>query len=184
VDTRTAPSSIPTRDDFAVSGDRRRFLISGMYSLLAAIASAFGITSALYLFRTPNRQKQITWVDAGNVSDLQAGVPKQVTFERNTVDGWKVERKKDSAWIINTAEGRLTAFAPLCTHLGCAYQWEPKQHQFLCPCHGSVFSKTGAVVAGPAPRPLDQYQVKREGQRIWLGPVLKSGPAENEESRS
>jgi quinol---cytochrome c reductase iron-sulfur subunit, bacillus type len=172
------------QQDLAPSVDRRRFLVSSIYSLLSAIAGALGITSAVYLFRAPKGGQRFTWVDAGNASDLQAGIPRQVTFERNNVDGWKVDRKKDSAWIVNSSEGKLTAFVPLCTHLGCAYQWEGKQGLFLCPCHGSTFSKTGQVIAGPAPRPLDQYEVKREGQRVWLGPVMKSGPAGNEDSRA
>jgi Rieske Fe-S protein len=32
----------------------------------------------------------------------------------------------------------------------------------------------GKVLGGPAPRPLDRYEVKVAGARIWLGPVEPS----------
>jgi cytochrome b6-f complex iron-sulfur subunit len=32
--------------------------------------------------------------------------------------------------------------------------WNRAQKKFMCPCHGSQYSKTGAVVRGPAPLPL------------------------------
>jgi cytochrome b6-f complex iron-sulfur subunit len=32
--------------------------------------------------------------------------------------------------------------------------WNRASKKFMCPCHGSQYSKTGAVVRGPAPLPL------------------------------
>jgi cytochrome b6-f complex iron-sulfur subunit len=42
----------------------------------------------------------------------------------------------------------------LCTHLYCVVDWKPDQDEFYCSCHGSVFSKDGKNLTGPAPRPL------------------------------
>lgn len=39
-----------------------------------------------------------------------------------------------------------------CTHLGCTVT--ATRSGFACPCHGSRFGPSGAVLAGPAPRPL------------------------------
>jgi cytochrome b6-f complex iron-sulfur subunit len=47
----------------------------------------------------------------------------------------------------------------VCTHLGCTVQWRPDQRDFSCPCHGSHFDATGAVVSGPAPRALPCYRL-------------------------
>lgn len=46
-----------------------------------------------------------------------------------------------------------------CTHLGCIAAWRPEVGKHICPCHGSEYDKTGAVLRGPAPRPLELAQV-------------------------
>jgi Rieske Fe-S protein len=49
-------------------------------------------------------------------------------------------------------------FSAICTHEGCTVA--PAGQQLRCPCHGSVYdATTGAVIRGPAPRPLPQVAV-------------------------
>ena len=55
------------------------------------------------------------------------------------------------------ASGSLTAVLARCTHRGC--QPEPVGNRLECPCHGSQFSFEGAVLNGPAERPLTRYEV-------------------------
>lgn len=163
-----------------LDNSRRGFLAAGIYGLLSIIGGSFGITSALYLFRTP-KQKGSGWADAGDVSALKVGIPQKITFERTRTDGWKISNQKDSAWILKAADSTVVAFSPLCTHLGCAYRWQSgavrsQDGTFVCPCHGSMFSRNGDVITGPANRPLDRFQLRREGTRLWLGSIL---PARN-----
>lgn len=154
--------------------DRRSFLEGAIYTLMSVIAGAVSITSALYLLRPPKNQSRSTWADAGDIGDFEAGVPKQVTFQRNHTDGWRSFTGKDSAWVVKSSDQAVTAFVPSCTHLGCAYAWQAKRGAFVCPCHGSVFSETGQVITGPAPRPLDRYQIEQIGSRLRIGPIAKS----------
>ncbi len=51
----------------------------------------------------------------------------------------------------------LLALDLACTHLGCTVT--ATESGFACPCHGSRFSSAGAVMAGPAPRPLRRLEV-------------------------
>lgn len=39
---------------------------------------------------------------------------------------------------------------PRCPHLGCALRWNPQEHSWDCPCHGSRFDKRGKLLNNPA----------------------------------
>jgi menaquinol-cytochrome c reductase iron-sulfur subunit len=153
--------------------ERRGFIGKAIYTLASLIAGTLAACGSTYLIGTPQMTED-AWADAGEVPNLRAGSPEEITFDRNRVDSWKTRTEKASAWVILNKQGKLNAFSPLCTHLGCAYHWQAEKRTFACPCHGSVFSADGEVLAGPAPRPLDRCAVKIEGTRLWLGPVKTS----------
>jgi cytochrome b6-f complex iron-sulfur subunit len=56
-------------------------------------------------------------------------------------------------YIVRSQQG-MWALSAICTHLGCITQWKPEANMIACPCHGSKFTRDGAKIAGPAPRPL------------------------------
>jgi menaquinol-cytochrome c reductase iron-sulfur subunit len=152
--------------------NRRSFLLAAVYTFPFLIAGTFMASIGTYLFGK-SKSEPDSWADAGDIGDLQKNEPRRVSFDRSVVDGWKVQTEKAGAWVVLNDRKELVAFSPLCTHLGCAYQWQVNKKAFTCPCHGSVFDIRGDVVAGPAGRPLDRYQVKVEGNRLWLGPLQK-----------
>jgi Rieske Fe-S protein len=47
------------------------------------------------------------------------------------------------------------AISSNCTHMGCTIN--PMGSGFRCPCHGARYDADGAVLSGPAPRPLEHY---------------------------
>ena len=153
---------------------RRKLLTGTMCALSSLILGGIGGSAGAYLLGGQAKQKNQEWTDAGELPELRPGTPEQITFERSRADGWEVRKEKDSAWVILNNDGTVTAFSPLCTHLGCAYQWSAQHKQFSCPCHGSAFTATGAVISGPATRPLDRFSTRLEGPRLWLGPTQVS----------
>ena len=62
----------------------------------------------------------------------------------------------------------LHAFEPICTHQGCEVDWRKREKNIFCSCHGSTFNSDGAVIRGPASRPLKSYPVKIEGESILV----------------
>ncbi|MGW0658435.1 FAD-dependent oxidoreductase [Streptodolium elevatio] len=55
----------------------------------------------------------------------------------------------------------LRAVSANCTHLGCTVQFNDAERTWDCPCHGSRFGVDGAVLNGPATRPLEPVVVDR-----------------------
>ncbi len=154
----------------AEDATRRRFLSGAICAIGAAIGAMLGVPALVYLFSPPKATKPGEWVDAGAVDALAPRQPVEVVFRRNRVDGWKVISERGSAWVVKGADNSITAFNPQCTHLGCAYHWEAQRNEFICPCHNSLFSIDGKVLAGPAPRPLDRYDVRVDGNKLMLRP--------------
>ena len=56
--------------------------------------------------------------------------------------------------VFRDRKGRTTTLSARCTHMGCTVKWNPAERTWDCPCHGSRFAPTGAVVNGPADRPM------------------------------
>ena len=137
------------------------------------MTAVLALPAAAYLFVKPKSQKQSDFVPAADLSQLTVGKPEEVVFRRTRVDGWRVLNEKSTAWVLRKDDQDVIAFAPQCTHLGCAYHWDEKENNFLCPCHTSTFSIDGKVLSGPAPRPLDRLVTKIDQGKILIGSEIQ-----------
>jgi cytochrome b6-f complex iron-sulfur subunit len=59
-------------------------------------------------------------------------------------------------FVVHDQDG-FAAISAVCSHLGCIVAGTPEG--FACPCHGSKFARDGKVTQGPAPSPLNWYEM-------------------------
>src|SRR5258708_2814855 len=67
-----------------------------------------------------------------------------------------VESGAGNFLVVRVAQDAFNAMTAICTHEQCTVTGFGNQI-FTCPCHGSQYSTTGAVVKGPASRPLQRF---------------------------
>ncbi|HEV7502049.1 MAG TPA: Rieske 2Fe-2S domain-containing protein [Vicinamibacteria bacterium] len=71
--------------------------------------------------------------------------------------------------VTRTSATAVVAVSRTCTHMACTVLIPGAPGQTLdCPCHGSRFTTAGAVVNGPADRPLPSFPARIDGQEVVI----------------
>jgi Rieske Fe-S protein len=91
------------------------------------------------------------WLTAPQETSLRAVKPGE---------GRVLELDGEAIAAFRSTRGRLTLLSPVCTHMGCRVDWNQAESTWDCPCHGSRFTPTGAVLSGPAESPLERAKKK------------------------
>jgi len=68
--------------------------------------------------------------------------------------------------LIETSSGEYRAFSAICTHLDCTVQYRSDEKLIWCACHNGRYDLTGKNIAGPPPRPLEEFTVNVRGEEI------------------
>jgi menaquinol-cytochrome c reductase iron-sulfur subunit len=137
------------------------------------IGTALLLPALQFLFSPGRRVNTDEWIAVADLDQLDPVRPVRVEFTRRVVDGWATANEIASTWVVRSRRGQVVAFAPECTHLGCAYSWDNANADFLCPCHGSRFDIDGGVKQGPAGKPLNRYPTKVEGRQLLIQPIRR-----------
>lgn len=126
----------------------------------AALAGGAGLAAVAALAACSPGQSggapksQPTGKKVGAVGDVPVGQAKSVSLP----DG-------SPAILARPTATTVACFSAICTHAGCTVQ--PRGAKLDCPCHGSQFNAlTGAVVRGPAERPLARIPVTVTGTQV------------------
>lgn len=139
---------------------------------VAALAGVSGIVMGIPLVSAligPALQKsKQNYAKVTDVASLQSGTPEDLNFAVVTEDAFIKSTDLHNIWAVKNSGNDVTVFSPICPHLGCRYTWQADSQHFVCPCHGSVFSKDGKVLGGPAPRPLDTLPTKIENGELYV----------------
>ena len=81
-----------------------------------------------------------------------------------------------SVWVLRSddeqGEPRIRCLQTTCPHLGCAVDRAADGNGFHCPCHDAVFDGDGKKMSGPAPRDMDELEMRlteagTDGER-WI----------------
>jgi len=70
------------------------------------------------------------------------------------------------ALLVKTPAGELKAFSAVCTHLACIVQYRSDLSEIWCACHNGHFDLNGKNIAGPPPKPLEEYAANVRGDQI------------------
>lgn len=62
----------------------------------------------------------------------------------------RMPRRQLGSNALEAARNLLTLSTPRCPHMGCALKWNPQEHSWDCPCHGSRFQEDGTLLDNPA----------------------------------
>ena len=68
--------------------------------------------------------------------------------------------------VLRTSDGAVRAFSAVCTHLNCTVQYRPDLQHIWCACHNGHYDLHGKNIAGPPPRPLEEYVVNVRRDQI------------------
>jgi Rieske Fe-S protein len=80
-------------------------------------------------------------------------------FDLRPGDGAIVEIKDEKVAAYIADDGTLYTLSARCQHMGCTVGWNSQARTWDCPCHGSRYDFKGAVINGPATRPLPPVEV-------------------------
>jgi len=158
---RSTPIAIP----------RRSFMqwVSAAGSVLMATLVGLPVLRA-FLSPTLQQPKPQSWIKvADDTALLDIGTPIRVDFVQTQDDAWVESRALLSVWLYTEDGETFKAYNGKCTHLGCGFTLAEDKKTFACPCHRGRFDiKTGAVLAGPPPRPLDELPVKVRDAAVYV----------------
>ena len=146
---------------------RRNFLSYGIGACLAFLGTLLGIPAIGAAVGPALRRSEAGWIHMGRVDSFPDGVPTAAEFIITRKDGWVEAHETKSVWVVRQG-AQVTVFNGRCTHLGCAYSWQPDRSRFFSPCHAGVFAMDGRVVAGPPPRPLDPLPIRVEAGNLLI----------------
>jgi nitrite reductase/ring-hydroxylating ferredoxin subunit len=145
---------------------RRRTILAMLLCLPAGLFLQLSNIARAFLTPVVTNGKYGGLIDAGHIDQLpQAEAPPRLIAAGRF-------------WLVHEKSG-IIALRHACTHLDCLFHYDENKDVFVCPCHGSEFSRDGYVLKGPANRPLERFPVQliTSDNRLFRESDVKTGAA-------
>jgi cytochrome b6-f complex iron-sulfur subunit len=133
---------------------RRKFIDYLMTTSLGAVIASALYPVVSFLVPPQTAESAELSVVAGRLDEIPANSGKLFKFGSRP------------GLLVRTGTGEVKAFSATCTHLDCTVQYRPDLNRIWCACHDGHFDLNGRNIAGPPPRPLDEYKVNLRGDEI------------------
>jgi menaquinol-cytochrome c reductase iron-sulfur subunit len=151
-----APGPQPTPEEMS-----RRTFVSGLSIACAGLCTMIMAVPIVGFVVAPLfRKVPDEWMPVGKVDDFEIGKTVDVPISDPSPLPWAGITAKSAAWLRRESADEFIAFSVNCSHMGCPVRWLADAQLFMCPCHGGIYYKDGAVAAGPPPRPLFRFSVR------------------------
>lgn len=136
--------------------NRREFV--GWMSMGAIVTSVIGCNDNI-----GESSQQSTQSDKESSSEFQVvGTVDELDEQGSLTD------EMTGVMVIRNPSNDLIALNPTCPHKACTVEVSEDNERLDCPCHGSQFTIRGEVLQGPANKPLTNYEVKTEDDKILV----------------
>ena len=122
------------------------------------VAWAAAVFYPLFAYLKPPKQAEV------EVSSVKAGKVKDIAND----SGMIVRFGSKPVILLRTSAGEFKAFSATCTHLDCTVQYRKDMGVIWCACHNGRYDLTGRNIAGPPPRPLEEYRVIVQGDEVFV----------------
>jgi quinol---cytochrome c reductase iron-sulfur subunit, bacillus type len=139
---------------------RRSFLTWAIGGISTSLGAILAWPMIGFLIGPIFRKSAVRFSLVAKIDQISAEGPIKLTFSLPEEDAFLRTSEKYAVWIVKESASKFVVFSPICPHLSCYINWNPAAKKFICPCHNSIFSETGAVLSGPAPRSLDTLPYK------------------------
>lgn len=133
-------------------GVTRRGVLRNVMWASAGLFAVQAAASGLAMFWPRKVQGFGAPIEIGHIDDFPVGSVTRV--------------REGKFYLSRLSEDRIIALYWVCPHLGCTVPWVGDR--FHCPCHSSVYDRTGQKLAGPAPRPMDYMAIQVNNGRITV----------------
>jgi Rieske Fe-S protein len=122
------------------------------------IAWAAAVLYPVFAYLKPPKQAEV------EVMSVKVGKAEAIAKDSGTI----VRFGNKPVILVRTAEGEFHAFSATCTHLDCTVQYRKDMGVIWCACHNGKYDLTGRNIAGPPPRPLDEFRVVVQGEDVFV----------------